>query len=124
MQLLPLSASQIVRAYDENSILIGETRYTGSIWLLPDMLPLPWEVRAFDALTVRNFDVILSRAPDVLLVGTGNTQRFLCDALLAELLAYGVGVECMPNRSACGTFNLLAGEGRRVALALCTSHGY
>jgi len=39
-------------------------------------------------------------------------------ALTARLEAAGVGVEVMSTPSACRTYNVLLGEGRRVALAV------
>jgi uncharacterized protein len=44
--------------------------------------------------------------------------RFPAPAVLAALLTRGIGVEVMDNAAAARTFNLLAGEGRRVVAAL------
>jgi uncharacterized protein len=58
---------------------------------------------------------------DVLLVGTGAEMRppgggFA--AARASLESAGPGVEIMTTPSACRTYNVLLGEGRRVAAAL------
>ena len=55
---------------------------------------------------------------DVLFVGTGPELAPLPKALRARLEAAGVGVEVMSTPSACRTYNVLLGEGRRVALAV------
>lgn len=55
---------------------------------------------------------------DVLFVGTGGELVPLPKALTARLEAAGVGVEGMSTPSACRTYNVLLGEGRRVALAV------
>jgi len=39
-------------------------------------------------------------------------------ALLAPLLARRIGLEAMDSFAACRTYNILAGEGRNVVLAL------
>lgn len=58
---------------------------------------------------------------DVLLVGLGNGTVSLSEGFTAArhaLEALGPGVEMMPTASACRTYNVLLGEGRRVAAAL------
>jgi uncharacterized protein len=58
---------------------------------------------------------------DVLLVGMGSLLVQPDAALIAErakLEAAGLGVELMTTPSACRTYNVLLGEGRRVAAAL------
>lgn len=56
--------------------------------------------------------------PEVLLVGTGSTQRLLEHAVIAPLLRAGVGVECMSTEAAARTYNILMAEGRQVVAAL------
>ena len=53
-----------------------------------------------------------------LLLGSGRRLRFVAPALLASLIARRVGVETMDTAAACRTYNILAGEGRRVVAAL------
>lgn len=55
---------------------------------------------------------------DVLLVGTGPQIEHLPPATRSTLEAAGLGVETMSSPQACRTFNVLLGEGRRVALAV------
>lgn len=58
---------------------------------------------------------------DVLLVGTGASMGSLPEGFAAArraLEARGAGVEIMATPSACRTYNVLLGEGRRVAAAL------
>ena len=55
---------------------------------------------------------------DVLFVGTGAETRHLPAEFRAALEHVGLGVEAMASPAACRTYNVLLGEGRRVALAL------
>jgi uncharacterized protein len=55
---------------------------------------------------------------DVLLIGMGAEIRPLDPALRATLEAAGVGVEIMATPPACRTYNVLLGEGRRIAAGL------
>ena len=54
---------------------------------------------------------------DVLFLGMGSEIAY-APALLREALEdAGIGVEVMASRTACRTFNVLFGEGRRIGLA-------
>ena len=61
---------------------------------------------------------ILALTPEVVLLGTGATQRFAPPAVRAALAQRGVGLEAMQLGAACRTFNVLVQEERRVAAAL------
>ncbi len=54
---------------------------------------------------------------DVLLVGTGAEMAFLPADLQDALDAAGIGVEPMATRVALRSYNMLLGDGRRIALA-------
>ena len=49
-----------------------------------------------------------------MLLGTGSRLMFPPPRFQAALLRRGIGLETMDNAAAARTFNLLAGEGRRV----------
>ena len=55
---------------------------------------------------------------DVLFVGTGAEIAHVPGPFRDALEAAGLGVESMGSAAACRTFNVLLGEGRRVAAAL------
>ena len=55
---------------------------------------------------------------DVALVGTGAEIAHLPPAFRTTLEAAGIGVEIMSSPAAARTYNVLLGEGRRVALAM------
>ena len=55
---------------------------------------------------------------DLLLVGTGDTALPLPEDFREILIGSAIAVEAMPTPSACRTYNVLLGEGRRVAVAL------
>jgi uncharacterized protein len=50
--------------------------------------------------------------------GSGSRIRFPSAAWLAPLMAKRVGLETMDTAAACRTYNILAQEGRSVAVAL------
>ena len=65
-----------------------------------------------------DFDAIAADKPDVVILGTGEQQRFVHPRLVASLSNLRIGVESMDSHAACRTYNILMGEGRKVTLAL------
>ena len=55
---------------------------------------------------------------DVLFVGTGTGIAHVPAAFREALEGQGIGVEVMSSPTAARTYNVLLGEGRRVAVAL------
>ncbi|KIF80741.1 Mth938-like domain-containing protein [Noviherbaspirillum autotrophicum] len=114
----PTQHYQTVTAYDDTGVEINAVRFSHSLVVLPETPPVPWPPTSFDALTAEHFAQIEATVPDVVILGTGKRQRFIHPKLVAALSARHIGVECMDNQAACRTYNILMGEGRKVALAL------
>ena len=64
------------------------------------------------------FPLIIKDSVDLLIIGTGDSPKFLSPKQQIELSSMGLGVECMNNTSACSSFNLLLGDLRKVGLLL------
>jgi uncharacterized protein len=109
---------QTVTGYDDSGVEINAKRFNFSLIVMPEVAPRAWEVSSFDALTAGHFEQIGQDAPDVVILGTGERQRFIHPRLVASLAARRIGVECMDSHAACRTYNILMGEGRKVTLAL------
>ena len=62
--------------------------------------------------------VALADRVDVILFGTGAEVAHAPPALRDAVEAAGIGLEVMRTPAACRTFNVLLGEGRRVAAAV------
>jgi len=99
-------------------IRVGQTEYRNNVVLLPDAVIEDWAPNGFDALTEADFSALLAHKPEMVLLGTGDRQRFPHPRMLQALGAARVGVEVMDTRAACRTFNILVAEDRRVAAAL------
>jgi uncharacterized protein len=109
---------QTITGYDDDWIEINAIRFDDSLIVLPEIAPMVWPVKSFEALQASDLEAIAAHAPDLLILGTGAKQRFAHPRLLNGLLTQGIGVECMDNQAACRTYNILMTEGRKVALAL------
>ena len=109
---------QTVTGYDQSGVEINAQRYDYSVLVMPETPPRPWNVTRFEDLTAEHFDEIAADKPDVVVLGTGERQRFVHPRLIASLSSKQVGVESMDSHAACRTYNILMGEGRKVTLAL------
>jgi uncharacterized protein len=107
----------LITGYGSDHVLINGIRHETSLIVLPDEVIPDW-TRAWSGLAAMDFDLVLMRAPEIVLLGTGQRQRFPSPALYKGLIAARIGVEIMDTPAACRTYNILAGEGRRVAAAL------
>lgn len=107
-----------LRGADGQSALVGTPasprRLTESFVLAPDTLLEAWSVTDAGTLSAAQLEPMLALAPEVILLGSGATQVFPPAATLAACLGRGIGLEVMTNAAAARTFNVLAGEGRRV----------
>ena len=107
-----------VTGYDQSGVEINAKHYDYSVLVMPEVAPRPWDVQRFDDLTAAHFEAIAADKPDVVVLGTGERQRFVHPRLVASLSDLRIGVESMDSHAACRTYNILMGEGRKVTLAL------
>lgn len=103
------------RAVGPRSIRVNEIELSASFLLAPDRLVEGWNPA--DPLCPEDMQAVLALSPELVLLGTGERQRFPAPAVLAACLTRGVGIEVMDNAAAARTFTVLAGEGRRVVAA-------
>lgn len=109
---------QTVTGYDASGVEINAERFNYSLLVMPETPPRPWNVTRFEDLTAEHFEQIAADEPDVVILGTGERQRFVHPRLVKSLLDKRTGVESMDSQAACRTYNVLMGEGRKVTLAL------
>lgn len=110
-----------ITAYGEGWVAVNGQRHTGSLVLTSEGQLQAWEGQRFEELTASHFEGLaglMSEAPELVVFGSGSRLRFVRPALLQGLMARRIGVETMDTAAACRTYNILAGEGRRVVLAL------
>ncbi|MEH6417622.1 Mth938-like domain-containing protein [Pseudomonas sp. CGJS7] len=103
-----------LRGADGRIALINDRQIQRSFVLAPNRLIEDWPVRDARALTIEDLEPLFALEPELIVLGCGATQAFPPAATLAACLRRGVGLESMTNSAAARTFNVLAGEGRRV----------
>ena len=118
MALDNASGVNTIRSYEAGRVQIRERFYTNSLIVLPSRLYLDWEPGTVQELRTAHLAPILEERPEVLIIGTGETQVFPEPAIFSTFMDLGIGFEIMDNAAACRTFNVLLAENRRAALAL------
>ena len=109
----------VLRGADGQRARVNERMLERSFALAPDRLIEDWAAPATAAaLEPAHLDALLALAPELLVLGTGQRQVFPSPAVMAACLTRGIGIEVMDNAAAARTYNVLAGEGRRVVVAL------
>lgn len=104
--------------YGEGYVLVNAMRHESSLVVLPDRPVESWRVSGVDALQEDDLQFLAGLGVEIVLLGTGESLRFLHPRLLQPLAQARVGVEVMDTRAACRTYNILVAEGRKVAAAL------
>ncbi|MFA0924005.1 Mth938-like domain-containing protein [Xanthomonas fragariae] len=107
-----------LRAADGRHAKVNNQILQQSFILMPNELVERWPVQRLQQIQVGYMEAVLALTPAVILLGTGERQQFPAADVLAACLTRGIGLEAMTNAAAARTYNVLASEGRRVALAM------
>lgn len=118
LHLAGAGGGQLITGYGDGWIDINGTRHTASLIVLPNQLITDWSATDFESLTEAQIAHLAQLKPELALLGTGATHRFLHPRIARPLTEIGVGLECMDTAAACRTYNILMAEGRHVAAAL------
>lgn len=103
-----------LRAADGRSAKVNDQLLVASFILAPNELVENWHAGDIASLVPDDMAPLLAMNPELILLGTGERQQFPSAAIMAACLTRGVGIEVMTNAAAARTFNVLAGENRRV----------
>ncbi len=109
----------VLRGADGRCARVNDRVLVRSFAIAPDRLIEDWPVPATAAaLEPAHLQDLLALEPELVVLGTGQRQVFPPPATMAACLTRGIGLEVMDNAAAARTYNVLAGEGRRVVAAL------
>jgi uncharacterized protein len=95
----------------------GFFRVAGHVLRGPCLIT-PWDAGPWGGFDDTATPLSLDGKIDVLFVGTGSGVAHVPQAFRDALEGQGIGVEVMASPTAARTYNVLLGEGRRVAVAL------
>lgn len=112
------SALYLIEGFTPHSVTVAKQEYRHNLIVTPEHVFDAWRPPAVADLGITDFDCLAELELEVVLLGTGEKQIFPPQLLQVEFGRNGVGFEVMNTAAACRTFNILAGEGRKVAAAL------
>lgn len=118
LQLTNTDGLYAFTAYGEGYVSVNGARHTRNIVVLPDRLLTAWTPARFETLTLADFELLAGLDAEIVLLGTGRQLRFPPPELMRPLIQAQKGLEVMDMMAACRTYNILVGEGRKVAAAL------
>ena len=110
--------AQSISGYGPDWVSIRNEKITTSIVIGSNGERFDWTCERFEDLTPEHFNQLAAMNTELVIFGSGNRIRFPKPALTRALINKQTGLETMDNQAACRTYNVLAAEGRRVALAL------
>ncbi|MBI2295089.1 MAG: Mth938-like domain-containing protein [Betaproteobacteria bacterium] len=117
LHLAQSAGQNVFSGYGTDYVAVNDVRYEKSVVVTPREIT-EWNVRGFEALTEADFAFVAGLGAEIVIFGTGGSQRFPRPELVRALVVAGVGLEVMDSRAACRTYNILAAEGRKVVAAI------
>ncbi len=110
--------TQSITAYGLGWIAIQGEKITHSVLITSEGIRLDWQCQTFDELLPQHFAQLAELDVELVIFGSGERLRFPKPEWQVPLMQRRVGLETMDTQAACRTYNILAGEGRKVAAAL------
>lgn len=109
---------QSISGYGDGWIGVGQEKISVSFVMSSRGERFNWNCEAFEDLTPAHFLQLAELQTELVIFGSGQKIRFPKPAWIRPLIERQTGIETMDVQAACRTYNILAGEGRHVALAL------
>ena len=110
--------ANLVRSYGPGEVRVGESVVRRSCLISAAQLITDWRPQTIEELQLSDIDAILDLEPEIVVLGSGDRQRFPSHEWTAALLARGIGCEVMDTGAASRTYNVLVSEERRVVAAM------
>ena len=115
---LNAGVGNVFTGYGDDYVRLGIVVYRENIVVTPNTILAGWCPDGFDTLTGADFAAIAALQPEIVLLGTGTRQRFPAPRVTRALAEARIGLDVMDTPAACRTFNILAAEERKVAVAI------
>ena len=110
--------AQSISGYGPGWVSVGHEKITASVVIGSRGERFPWVCSSFDELTTEHFALLAAMGTELIIFGSGSRIRFPQAHWIKSLVENQTGIETMDTPAACRTYNILAGEGRKVAVAL------
>ncbi len=107
----------VIKSWQQGEIIINEQKYQQNMIISANRLILQWQVD-FKQLSEADLTDFYLLKPELIILGSGETQIFPPQSLFIKLFNQGIGLEVMTSRTACHTYNILSNEGRHVVAGI------
>jgi len=122
MQLdLEKPQGNVIRSYAPGELRVNELVLHEPVIVTATEIYTAWAPNRIEDLTITDFEIALTQNPELILFGTGRTQRFPPPVLAPAIMRRGIGFEFMDTAAACRTYTVLVSEQRQVVAALLLS---
>ena len=118
LHLASADGRNAITGYGAGYVEINGKRYETSLVVLPSSIETDWNPGPDGDPGVDAIAFLATLEVEIILLGTGATQRYPPIVTLRPLIDAGIGFEIMDTNAACRTYNILVAEDRRVAAAL------
>jgi uncharacterized protein len=120
---MPLAEEKItsqysISGYYPGEIIVNGSAYHESLILSAQSIHCPWPVLSVEQLNESDLRPVLDMNPRVVLLGTGERQKFPDARIFGLFGQRGIGLEVMDNGALCRTFSILVAEDRDVVAAI------
>lgn len=109
---------QSISGYGDDWVGVGQEKISVSFVMSSRGERFNWECEAFEDLTPAHFLQLAELQTELVIFGSGRKIRFPKPAWIRPLIERQTGIETMDVQAACRTYNILASEGRHVAVAI------
>lgn len=113
-----VDSSNRITGYGIGYVAVNSVRIAGSVTVTPTRMLQDWAPENFSDISAACLRLLDELEFEVALLGTGASQQFPGDNLVAQFASRGIGLEIMDTAAACRTYNILMAEGRTVAAML------
>jgi len=93
LHLTSSDGNHLITGYAQGWVEINRQRYSNNLILLPNQLIENWSVLSFDSIQADDFEKIAELKPDVVLLGTGVSHKFIHPKLTTALTRVGISLE-------------------------------
>ena len=112
-----------ITSYGDGFVAVDNEVIRQPFVVTPERVLRDWQPDSVESIGESAMRELTELGAEVVLLGTGERQRFPQAELFGIVTGAGIGLEVMDTPAACRTFNILVAEGRRVAAALIVGAG-
>ena len=113
-----LPAINLISEFSSSMVKVGSRSFDDSFIITADTVISPWLRKDRQSLCGADLLALLILDVDILLVGTGPIQEIPDVSVYRAFVDKGIPIEFMNSAAACRTYNILAGEQRRVGAGI------